>query len=246
MSFKAKKPGIVAARLWLERGPGHPDTVAVLRFAKFIIGLLLLPVCLGAASAVWRILRASGGADTTWVPLVAGAVCWAVIYLLLPRHMWLYVAGHELTHALWAWIFGGEIRGMKVSSQGGHVIVSKTNFIIALAPYFFPFYAVLVVLAFLGLRLVTSWSRLEVWFLILLGAAYAFHVTLTGHVLRTRQSDITSHGVVFSGSVIFLGNALVLLLGLPLLTGGAEVPEALRWCWEDTTRVLRLLQPGQG
>ena len=67
--------------------------------------------------------------------------------------------------------------GIKVSSRGGHVDVSKTNFAIALAPYFFPFYAVLVVLSFLGLRMVFEWKSLEVWFLILLGAAYAFHLT---------------------------------------------------------------------
>ena len=51
------------------------------------------------------------------------------------------------------------------------------------------------------------------------GAAYAFHITLTWQILKTRQTDITSQGCLFSAVVIFLGNALVLLLALPVLTG---------------------------
>jgi len=208
---------------------------------KLLIGLLLLPVCAGTAQAVWRMLCASGRADVLWVPLVAGAVCWGVVYLLLPRPMWIYVAGHELTHVVWAWLFGGRVRQMKVSSRGGHVVVSKTNFLIALAPYFFPFYAVLVIGLFMGLRLMVPWSRLQVWFLLLSGAAYAFHLTLTGHVLKTRQSDISGQGYVFSAAVILLGNLLVLALGIPLLTSEPNLTTALSWCWEGTVGVAQAL-----
>lgn len=203
------------------------------------IGVLLLPLCWGSASAVWRMLQMSGSADATWVPLLAGVVCWSVVYLILPRPMWLYVAGHELTHAVWTWLFGGRVSRLKVSSKGGHVVVSKSNFLIALAPYFFPFYAVLVVCLFLLARLVVSWSRLEVWFLLLLGAAYAFHLTLTGHILKTHQSDVSEHGYLFSAVVIFLGNILVLVVAVPVLTSSPTVRTAFAWCWEDTVHLIR-------
>jgi len=216
-----------------------PNTSPVWKLVKMILGLLLLPLCLGGAAAVWRLLGTSGSADTTWVPLVAGAVCWGMVYMLLPRPMWIYVAGHELTHAIWTWLFGGRVKKLKVSSRGGHVVVSKTNFVIALAPYFFPFYAVLVLLLFLLARLFLPWDRLEVWFLLLLGAAYAFHVTLTGHVLKTRQSDITEHGYIFSGSIIFLGNVVVLLVGIPLLTSSPGVATALHWSWGATLQLFQ-------
>jgi hypothetical protein len=209
---------------------------------KMIVGLLLLPLCVGAASALWRILQALGGTDKIWVPVAVGAAAWGVVYLLFPRPMWLYVAGHELTHALWAWCFGGRVGKMRVSSQGGNVMISKTNFVIALAPYFFPFYVVLVVGLFLLGRLAWSWDRLEVWFLVLLGAAYSFHLTLTGHVLKTRQSDITEHGYLFSAVIIFLGNVLVLLVGIPLLTSSPSIPTAFGWCWEGTLQVIQSLQ----
>ena len=209
---------------------------------KMIIGLLLLPLCFGAASALWRMLRLSGGADTVWVPLLAGALCWGVIYLLLPRPMWIYVAGHELTHAVWTWLFGGRVSRLKVSSRGGSVEVSKTNFVIALAPYFFPFYAAVVVVLFLVLQPLVSGNRLEVWFLLLLGAAYAFHLTLTGHILKTHQSDITDQGRIFSAAVIFLGNVLILVAAIPLLISRPPLATAFVWCWEETVRLVQLVQ----
>ena len=77
------------------------------KWIKFFIAVLLLPLCAGAAMALWRVLLASGKADTIWVAALAGAGCWLVVFLLLPKPMWIYVLGHELTHALWAWLFGG-------------------------------------------------------------------------------------------------------------------------------------------
>jgi hypothetical protein len=215
-----------------------PSSSRVPKWLKFLIAIPLLPVCAGAATALWRVLRAGGGADTVFIPLLAGAACWLVVFLLLPRPMWIYVAGHELTHAVWTWLFGGRVKRMKVTSQGGHVIITKSNFVIALAPYFFPFYAALVALMFTAGHLIWDWRAYAPWFHLLLGAAYAFHVTLTWHVLQTRQSDITEHGYFFSGVVIFLGNALTLLLALPALMATPGVLTALGWWLRDTGAVF--------
>jgi hypothetical protein len=211
------------------------------KWIKFIIAILLLPVCAGAATALWRVLRASYGADTVWVPFLAGAACWLVIFLLLPKPMWLYVFGHELTHALWAWLFGGRVKKMKVTSAGGHVVVSKTNFLIVLAPYFFPLYAVLVILAFAVGHWIWDWRGYFVWFHLAIGAAYAFHVTLTWQALKTRQTDITSQGYLFSAVIIFLGNVSVLLFGIPLLTAKVGWLNALGWWLEGTGEMFNRL-----
>ena len=212
------------------------------KWIKFIIAVLLLPVCTGSAMAFWKVLRASGSADTTWVPFLAGAACWCVIFSLLPKPMWIYVFGHELTHALWTWLFGGQVKKMKVTSSGGHVVISKTNFVIALAPYFFPLYAAMVVAVFAVGHLIWDWRNFLVWFHLLVGAAYAFHVTLTFHTLQTRQTDITSQGYLFSAVVIFLGNVCVLLFGVPLLTAKIGLFKALGWWFEGTGQIFHWLQ----
>ena len=54
--------------------------------------------------------------------------------------MWIYVVGHELTHVVWSWLFGGKVKKFRASSSGGEVVVTKSNFLVALAPYFFPLY----------------------------------------------------------------------------------------------------------
>jgi hypothetical protein len=156
--------------------------------------------------------------------------------------MWIYVFGHELTHALWAWLFGGQVKKMKVTSSGGHVVISKTNFLIALAPYFFPAYAVFVIGVFALGNLIWNWHSYLVWFHLCVGAAYAFHVTLTFHTLQTRQSDITSQGWLFSAAVVFLGNVCVLLFGIPLLTARVGLLNSLGWWLESTGMILHWLQ----
>ena len=213
----------------------------MLKFCKAFIAILLLPVCAGAGWALWRVVRESGNAETIWVATLSGAACWWVIYLLLPKPMWVYVVGHELTHAIWTWLMGGQVKKFKASSKGGHVVVTKSNFLIALAPYFFPLYAILLVLVFCLGRLAWDWRGYLVWFHVLLGAAYAFHVTLTWHVLKNSQSDITEHGYLFSAVIIFLGNVGLLLIGIPLLTSRISVVSALQWWYGYTAQVLRAL-----
>lgn len=212
------------------------------KWIKLIIAMLLLPICGGAAMALLKVLHACGSADTTWIPLLAGAACWIVIFFLLPKPMWIYVFGHELTHVLWTWLFGGQVKQMKVTSKGGHVIISKTNFVIALAPYFFPLYVVLVVVMFALGNLIWNWHGYLVWFHLCVGAAYAFHLTLTFHVLQTQQSDITSQGYLFSAAIIFLGNVCVLLFGIPLLTEKVHLLEVLHWWLNSTDRILLWIQ----
>ncbi len=92
--------------------------------------------------------------------LIGGAACWLTVFLLLPKPMLVYVFGHELTHAVWTWLCGGRVKRFKASASGGHVILTKSNFLIALAPYFFPLYAVLVILIFVVGHLIWNWQHL--------------------------------------------------------------------------------------
>ena len=208
------------------------------KWGKLIIGLLLLPVCVGGAQTLVRVVAQTGDADTFWVAALGGAGCWWVIYLLLPKPMWVYVVGHELTHVLWTWLFGGRVHRFKASAKGGQIVADRTNFLIALAPYFFPVYALLVILLFLAGDLVWNWTPYRPWFHFLLGAAYAFHLTLTWHILHSRQSDLTSQGYLFSAVIIFLGNLSVLVVGLPLLAGRPGLLTALSWWCHATGGLL--------
>jgi hypothetical protein len=213
------------------------------KWAKMIVAILLFPVCVGAFKTLTLVLGMTHHAENMWVAAIGGAACWLVIFLLLPKPMRVYVFGHELTHVLWTWVCGGRVKKFKVGAAGGHVVVTKNNFVIALAPYFFPLYVALLVLCFAVGHLIWGWEKHLVWFHLLLGAAYCFHVTLTVHILQTRQSDITSQGYLFSFVIIFLGNISVWLIGIPLLTREVSVLTSLGlWLRESGAFLLRLRQ----
>ncbi len=169
---------------------------------------------------------------------MGGAALWLVAFALLPKPLWAYVVGHETTHALWTLLCGGRVRSMKISPGGGHVLVSKTNPLITLAPYFFPLYSLIWVAGFCAGRFIWHWEADSPVFYAGLGLTYAFHLTLTAYVLRIRQPDIVQEGPVFSAIVIWLGNALVLLLAMPPLISGSSPLAGLMAGWEETGRLL--------
>jgi hypothetical protein len=79
------------------------------RMTRWGGALALLPVNLGVTWAVAEVVRDGIGSVQFWVPLLAGVALWLLLYNTLPRPMWLYVFGHELTHALCAWCFGAKV-----------------------------------------------------------------------------------------------------------------------------------------
>ena len=202
-----------------------------LRWAKFLTGLLLLPLCLALTMTLWRALVVLAQSPTRLPMLpafagVAGIVIWAIIWLYLPPLTRTYVLGHELTHALWTLLFGGKASGLKVTARGGSVRVSKNNAWITLAPYFFPLYTFVVALLWL----------LSVWlfppvrpyipiFLFWIGLTWSFHITFTLRFLAYNQPDIREHGRLFSYTLIYALN--LLSIGAALVAVGSwSFPEA--------------------
>jgi len=127
-----------------------------------------------------------------------------------------YVFGHELTHALAAWMSGGKVHTFKVSKKGGSVTVTKPNLFVALAPYIIPLYSLILMAIFFGVNYLYNVMMYWNYFLAVLGASLAFHAALTVYALKQDQPDLKSGGKFLSGVMIVLGNsfALVFLLGV--------------------------------
>lgn len=210
------------------------------RLGRWLIALALLPLGAGCTWALLDILIKSRAAVDFWLTLLGGGACWLVVFLLLPKPMWLYVVGHEMTHALTAWLCGGKVKSLKAGAEGGQVVLTKTNALIALAPYFLPLYSLLWALVWLGIRLVWPEIGFTLGFHFGIGVTYAFHLTLTAHILRIRQPDIIGEGRVFSAMVIWLGNTLTLLFAVPLLTDQYRLLDALILVGERTGQLLSL------
>jgi len=194
------------------------------RFLKLLLGILLLPACGAITMTAWRL-----GGQVSFAPhtltdpvlwaFAGGYALWLAVFVFLPKPMRTYVLGHELTHAIWALMMGARVGGLKVKKTGGQVRTSKTNWFIALAPYFFPFYAMLFIGAFFIAYAIWNLTT-YLWVLFfLVGLGWSFHVTFTLMMLLTvKQPDIESQGVLFSVVVIYCMNLLTMALTVAALS----------------------------
>lgn len=196
-----------------------------MRPLKFVVGLLPLPVCYASARTLVDLVLAIRPESLSELPLsawslIGGFVFWLVFWFAMPMPVRTYVLGHELTHALWGMVMGARVSKLKVSGKGGSVQLSKTNFLITLAPYFFPFYTFLVICAWFLLSVFYDLRTYEPFWLALIGLTWGFHVTFTVSALTQHQTDVTDHGYVFSYAIIVLFN----LLGLCLVVAIVSTP----------------------
>lgn len=182
-----------------------------------VVGLLLVPFGIGATFAFVKIVAGVSMLTMEHYYFLAGFGGYFLIHILLYKPLSMYVFGHELTHALWTFMFGGNIKSMKVSSRGGHVVVTKSNFLINLAPYFFPIYTFFVFLIYWLFSYMFYVEKYFAIFLFLIGFSLAFHLALTFFAIRQRQSDIHEIGYVFSLSFIYVVNIFIIMLVLKMV-----------------------------
>lgn len=203
------------------------------RAVHFIIGLALLPVCWAAGATLVRLVALAGQTATSPLPhewvFMSGALLWFVLYTVLPPPVRVYVLAHELTHSLWALLLGRRVSNLYVGRDGGSVEISRHHFLITLAPYFFPFYAALLLMAFVGLSLMTDQAPYEAAWIAALGVAWGFHISFTISTLLLRQPDIRQEGLLFSYALIVAVNLLEMTAAAVLLSDVG---------WGDLARVL--------
>jgi hypothetical protein len=178
---------------------------------KFLIGLLLLPLVVAATRTLAFAALSLTGTDVMGVSaglwwMLGGFVLWVALFLLMPRPVRTYVLAHELSHAVWGLLMGARVSKLRVTDKGGSVMVSKTNFLITLAPYFFPFYTVLVLIAYALVSFFVKTDTYEPFWLALVGLSWGFHLTFTITTLMEHQPDIAEHGRLFSYVVIYILN----------------------------------------
>ena len=205
-------------------GESHAPRSVSKSFVKFIVGLVLLPLAWILTEtfiqAFAKSLEHGLLATQSFGCFAAGMVLFGVLYLLIPQTVLMvpYVLGHEVTHALWAKLFGGNVADhFHVSQEGGHVLTDRVNTWIILAPYFFPIYSLLVVTLYGAASLAADISAYRWILFLLLGLTLAFHLVFTFLLILKGQPDLHYGGTFFSLTVIYIIN-LIVIIGLLLIT----------------------------
>ena len=200
---------------------GYDTLVVPTRWVKFVIALFLLPFCAILTQTFFTAFARATVAQRLWAAeefwfFSLGVILWLIAFFGLRRPLILYVFGHEFTHALWVWMMGGRVSRFRVSRDGGHIVTDKNNFLIALAPYFFPLYSILAIALYGLLSLfynVQPYGRL---LYAIIGVTWAFHFTFTCWMIPKNQTDLSDHGTFFSLVVIYLMNLTLLSIMLVL------------------------------
>ncbi len=208
------------------------------RFCCFIIAVALLPCAWAISRAfldVFLLIPAAGGAvaSAELLSVLGGLAAFLVVWVALPSPVRLYVLGHELTHAVWGLAFGAKVSNLKVGVSGGSVSLSKSNVWITLAPYFFPFWTMMVVAAALLAQCFVSPLPWPCAWLFAVGFTWCFHVCFTIRSLMQAQPDVQEYGRLFSYVLIWIFNVAGVILWIACTT---EVSwrDAARRVWTRT------------
>jgi hypothetical protein len=191
------------------------------RWVKFVFAIFLLPICVVLSQTFFTAFARATVTQRLWAGeefwfFSLGGLLWLIAFFGLPRPILIYVFGHELTHALWVWLMGGRVSRFRVGPDGGHVVTTKANFWIALAPYFFPLYSILAIAIYGVLSLFVNVQPYGRLLYAVIGATWAFHFTFTCWMIPKNLTDLSDQGTFFSLVVIYLMNLVLLSVMLIL------------------------------
>ena len=189
------------------------------RMLRWLVGMLLLPMCWVTAWTFllrFKVNVANGFWQSAefWYFAIGAVwmVGWFASKLFQPFFLYIYVLGHELTHAVFVYLFRGRVTGFHVSTAGGYITTNKTNLMIALSPYFVPLWSVVAAGSFALLRLFFDLPRAwDLGFYGVMGLTWTFHVVWTLWMIPRDQPDLKENGTFLSLVVIIFGNLLVLV-----------------------------------
>lgn len=199
------------------------------RIDRFVNGLKWPAACLAIAAApllAWALLRLSGRvALSPWslLPFVFGCLTFVLLWRRwLGRSRigrFLITLEHESTHAMFALLCFHRIVGFRASiGRGGEVrYTGRGNWLITVAPYFFPTLALLLFL----LAYLLPFPGLP-WQSFLLGVALGYHVVSTIRETHRDQTDIQELGTLFCW--LFLPAANLAVVGVLVAFAHASHP----------------------
>ncbi len=186
----------------------------VLKWPMALAIVLLTP---GAALACIALIEPLITLDTGHAVLVGLIGYWVAWMAVFRRAAWgsaFSTLEHELTHALFATLTFHRVHVLSIRTtwrDGGEMsFTGGGNWLIYLAPYFFPTLTVVAGVAFV--------FQPGPWAPFVMGATWSYHLTSTWRETHGGQTDLHKAGVPFS---------VLVLPGLNLLAMGATLAMAM-------------------
>lgn len=191
---------------------------------RFLLGLAAVPVAVVASIVLYHQLGLVRQLSENQSYFLAGVVIYLVVHSIFYKPVYLYILGHELTHAIFTWLCGGRVTSFRATLRGGRVTTTKSNFFITLGPYFFPIYTVLISCAYFAVSVFSESRDYTSAFIFLIGFSWALHVVLTIHFIKMEQPDIMKMGTLFSICLVYIANLIIVAFILSLFFPEVSFP----------------------
>jgi hypothetical protein len=184
------------------------------------IGIICLPLTITISRAFYNQLPGLSLGSRDQQYFLWGVCSYVALHLFIFKPHFIYNLGHEVTHVLSTWLSFGKAKNMKVSGGGGSVQTSKSNFFINISPYFLPIYTLILCLAYFLLARFKDASPYAAYFVFFIGFTLAMHIIMTVDSLKTAQPDLIKTGYLFSLSLIYVINIIVVGFVISLIFSG--------------------------
>ena len=142
-------------------------------------------------------------------PIIGVMIVWGVVPGLSGSALTIFA--HEATHMLAAILTFHKPKGMSIrDGQGGSFTYQgKGNWLITIAPYFFPTFPFLWML--IGLWFTFQDQTFPPWYIMTFGFLVGYHIVSNFYQIHSEQTDFKKAGYFFS--MMFIPGANILVIG---------------------------------
>ncbi|MFZ4619634.1 MAG: M50 family metallopeptidase [Bacteroidota bacterium] len=151
-----------------------------------------------ALMLLWNFIITQQYTFQNFPPIVIGFLGYMLLWFLIFRRQavgsYISTLEHECTHALFAILTGHSVKALRVTAHSGGQVVyqgGEGNWLIVIAPYFFPTVTFIMLL-------IRLFIQPNYWFEIGVGVSIAFHIGSTFYETHSGQTDLQKVGRFFS------------------------------------------------
>jgi hypothetical protein len=181
------------------------NAATALTIMKWPVALLFLGFLPASTLLLWHELSQLIQQPLLFKYVSLGFCAYMFVWYLFIRNTSISILStfeHEITHCIFAWLTFNRVTGLSATLRsGGHMkYEGHPNWLLSIAPYFFP------TLTFSTLLILSvAWSSESYVGFALVGVTLAYHITSTIQETHHAQTDLQEVGFLFS--ILFLPTA---------------------------------------
>ncbi len=211
-----------------QKRPVRKSKKVFLKIFFFILSIGILPLTVSLLINIPDLFANYNRLTSEMLFTCGGFSLFIFLFFLFGPPVKSYILEHELSHLLFAFLSGIEVKKFSIKDSEGYVKTERINIIIALAPYSLPLYTLFIIIIYRILVVFYRSNILASIFYFIIGITISFHIIATIHYLQLDQPDLKRYGYFSSLVFILTWSLFILSLIFALLFERVELIRYLR------------------